>query len=154
MSKPIHVLSRAVIIDNEHILLCKTKQRDQEFYYLPGGHVEHDESAHQAVVREMLEEAGVECSVERFLGCLEYNFSAEKYSNCCHTHEYNLLFKVVSSSLALSIPLKRMEVHTELVWINLKDLITIDLRPEPLKVLISKWLTSDCHEAFESEIKQ
>lgn len=154
MTNLIHVLSRAVIIDNEHIFLCKAKQRDLDFYYLPGGHVEHDESAHQAVVREMLEEAGVECSVERFLGCLEYNFSAEKYSNCCHTHEYNLLFKVVSPSLSPSIELKRMEAHFELVWISLKDLMIIDLRPEPLKVLIPKWLKSECQGSFESEMKQ
>lgn len=153
MNNQIHVLSRAVIIDNDHILLCKTKQRDQEFFYLPGGHIEHSESAYQAIVREMQEEAGVECSVERFLGCLEYNFSVEKYSNCCHTHEYNLLFKVVSPSLATSIPLKRMEAHTELAWVSLKDLVIIDLRPEPLKILIPKWLESDYNEAFESEIK-
>ncbi len=35
----IHVLSRAVILDGDHILLCKTLDLPISFYFLPGGHV-------------------------------------------------------------------------------------------------------------------
>ncbi|MDP1975362.1 MAG: NUDIX domain-containing protein, partial [Alphaproteobacteria bacterium] len=58
----IHVLSRAVIIDQDHILLCKTLDLQINFYFLPGGHVEHGESVCEAVLRELKEESGAECA--------------------------------------------------------------------------------------------
>ena len=54
----IHVLSRAIILDQEHILVCKTRDLPISFYFLPGGHIEHGESAEAAVIRELLEESG------------------------------------------------------------------------------------------------
>lgn len=37
----IHVLSRAAIIHDDKILLCKTLDLEVSFYFLPGGHIEH-----------------------------------------------------------------------------------------------------------------
>lgn len=47
----IHVLARAVIIDQDNILLCQTLDLPVSFYFLPGGHVEHEESASSALIR-------------------------------------------------------------------------------------------------------
>ena len=54
----IHVLVRAVIIDQDNILLCQTLDLPVSFYFLPGGHVEHEESASSALIRELSEETG------------------------------------------------------------------------------------------------
>jgi 8-oxo-dGTP diphosphatase len=70
----IHVLSRAVIIDQHHLLLCKTLDLKNNFYFLPGGHVEHGESVETSLLRELIEETGSEAKIKRFLGCLEYSF--------------------------------------------------------------------------------
>ena len=35
----IHVLSRAAVIDQHEILLCKTLELEKNFYFLPGGHI-------------------------------------------------------------------------------------------------------------------
>jgi len=95
----IHVLSRAVIIDQEQILLCKTLDLfPSDFYFLPGGHVEHGESTEKALIRELLEEAGCKCKIERFLGCLEYSFEPG-LNSLCHNHEYNFIFEVTSEIL-------------------------------------------------------
>ena len=67
MSSLIHPLSRAVIIVDKHILLCKTKGLKPDFYFLPGGHVEHLESLEQTLKRELLEEIGYEFKIEKFL---------------------------------------------------------------------------------------
>ena len=56
----IHVLSRAVIIDQDHIFLCKTRDLVINSYFLPGGHVEHGESVEALLLRELVEESGAE----------------------------------------------------------------------------------------------
>tara|TARA_B110000459_G_C16623323_1_gene503239 strand:+ start:5804 stop:6022 length:219 start_codon:yes stop_codon:yes gene_type:complete len=66
----IHVLSRAAIIHQDKILLCKTVDIDLNFYYMPGGHIENGESAEIALHRELQEETGFECKITKFLGCL------------------------------------------------------------------------------------
>ena len=47
----IHVLSRAAIIHDDEILLCKTLDLEISFYFLPRGHIEHGESAENSLLR-------------------------------------------------------------------------------------------------------
>jgi 8-oxo-dGTP diphosphatase len=143
----IHVLSRAVIIDRGSILLCKTLDLPHNFYFLPGGHVEHSESAESSLLRELVEETGAHAKIKRFLGCLEYSFEPG-YSSICHNHEYNFIFEVESDSLKSDRPIPRFEEHIELVWMNLGNLSKIDFRPEPLKILIPQWLKSEVDSAL------
>jgi 8-oxo-dGTP diphosphatase len=145
----IHVLSRAVIIDQGHILLCKTLDLPVSFYFLPGGHIEHGESAEVAVVREVLEESGSECTIKRFLGCLEYSFEPG-YSSICHNHEYNFIFEVESTALKAHLTIPQLESHIYLTWVPLSKIDELDFRPEPLKTLISQWLELTMKEAFRS----
>ena len=148
----IHVLARAVIIDKAHILLCKTTDLPHNFYYLPGGHVEHKESAKISLLRELMEEAGVKVVIKRFLGCLEYSFEPE-YSSICHNHEYNFVFEVESDHLKLDIKVESQESKLDLVWMPINQLSAIDFRAEPLKFLIPKWLKEPKVNCFESEMK-
>ena len=138
----IHALARAVIIDNEHLLVCKTLDLPQAFYFLPGGHIEHKESAEQAVLRELQEEAGAHCSIKRFLGCFEYSF-VPGHNSICHNHEYNFIFEAESPSLKRAIPIPKMEDHMELLWVTLASLNEIDFRPEPLGKLLPQWLDAE-----------
>ncbi|HBN22057.1 MAG TPA: DNA mismatch repair protein MutT [Holosporales bacterium] len=146
----IHVLSRAVILDQEHILLCKTLDLPKAFYFLPGGHIEHGESAKETVLRELHEEAGAQdCTIKRLLGCLEYTFEPG-HSSICHNHEYNFIFEVDSPSLKKEFPIPRLEDHIELLWFPLKTLSAIDFRSEPLQNLLPKWLDNPSIQNLES----
>ncbi len=150
----IHTLARAVIIDNEHLLVCKTLDLPQAFYFLPGGHIEHDESAEQTVLRELQEEAGATCTLKRFLGCLEYRFEPG-HSSICHNHEYNFIFEAESPQLKQTIPIPRLEDHIGLLWIPLTDMTTIDFRPEPLRTLLPQWLrTLETSDTFKSVMEK
>jgi len=89
----IHVTARAVIIDSDHILLCQTTDLEHNFYFMPGGHIEHGESAANALLRELVEEAGSSGWIKRLLGVMEYSFEPG-YSSICHNHEYCFYFEV------------------------------------------------------------
>lgn len=148
----IHVLSRAVIIDDGHLLVCKTIDLPLNFYFLPGGHVEHGESAETAIKRELLEETGVEGTVKRFLGCLEYSFEPGQNS-ICHNHEYNFFFEGTSEALRVGIPLASLESHIDLHWFPLSEIASIDLRPASLKTLLPEWLGNSYTQAFQSKME-
>ena len=148
----IHVLTRAVIIDQDNILLCKTLDLPVSFYFLPGGHIEHGESASSALIRELSEETGARnVEIKRFLGVLEHSFEPG-FSSICHNHEYNLIFEVESEKLKIDIEIPQVEDNIQILWMPVKDIINIDFRPEPLKNLILKWLQLNYNDSFYSSM--
>jgi 8-oxo-dGTP pyrophosphatase MutT (NUDIX family) len=145
----IHVLSRALVIDQDHLLLCKTLDLDPGFYFLPGGHVEQGESVETALLRELLEETGTQAKIKRFLGCLEYSFEPG-HSSICHNHEYNFIFEVEADTLKLDDPIPKLEEHIALIWVPLNQINHIDFRAEPLRLLLPKWLAAGATDSFHS----
>ena len=145
----IHVLSRAVMIDQNKILLCKTLDLAVNFYFLPGGHIEHGESAETALLRELMEETGAPCKIKRFLGCLEYSFEPEQNS-ICHNHEYSFIFEAESDAIKSNHKPPQLEAHIELLWMPLNQLTDIDFRAEPLRELVPHWLKSPSSDVFRS----
>ncbi|MDB6097257.1 MAG: MutT/nudix family protein [Francisellaceae bacterium] len=148
----IHVLSRALVRDNEYILLCQTLDLTDNFYFLPGGHIEHGESAKSALIRELKEETGYDFKIKRFLGCLEYGFQPG-HSSICHNHEYNFIFEVEAEELNSKTLIPKLEPHIELVWLPISQVATIDFKAEPLKELISKWLKVNMDQALYSDMQ-
>ncbi len=58
-----------VVIQNGKALLIRRGIEPRRgWWQIPGGYCEHDESIHEAVVREVFEEAGIEARVESVLG--------------------------------------------------------------------------------------
>ena len=146
----IHVLSRGIIIDKDYILLCKTIGLSNNFYFLPGGHVEHGESAEKALIRELMEEARASCRIKRFLGCLEYSFEPADDNKICHNHEYNFIFEIESDDLKSENQIPKLEDHIELTWVGLYELPNIDLKPEILKELLPDCLANPAVGIFRS----
>ena len=146
----IHIVSRAVIIDQEHILLCKNIDLPIDFYFLPGGHIEHGESAENSLLRELVEETGTKCIIKRLLGCIEYGFEP-KHESLCHNHEYCFVFEIDQhSTLTVNQPIPKIEPHIEFFWVHIAKLDSIDLRPEPLKEFLPLWLASAKINTFQS----
>ncbi|WP_017186257.1 NUDIX hydrolase [Alkalibacillus haloalkaliphilus] len=77
-----------VLIHNGCVLLHKDKEDD--FWALPGGRVEVTEEASKAVVREFKEEIDVDLLVERLLWSVESFFTHRESSY----HEIGFYFKV------------------------------------------------------------
>jgi ADP-ribose pyrophosphatase YjhB (NUDIX family) len=58
----------AVVRDGRLLMVRRASRRGRGNWQLPGGYVEPDETIEQAVVREVLEEAGVTAEVEGVVG--------------------------------------------------------------------------------------
>lgn len=158
-TSPIHVLSRGVITHEDHILLAYDPQEKpfhyyepgSTFYYLPGGHIDHKESATNALLREIEEETGyVDAHIEGFLGVIEHTWAFDGDDVCCHTHELNLIFKVYVPRMTHLKDIAQIEDHVAFHWVPLINLETIDLRPHTLKTLLQKWLSTSSDQAFSS----
>lgn len=145
-----HLLSRAVIILDDHLLLAYDPRKEPKhyyelnvaFYYLPGGHIEFNESAEAAVLREIYEETGCDSYIERFLGVLEHSWSFPGDEVCCHTHEINLIFKVNLKEVNGLTTIFQKEDHVAFQWIPLKEMCDIDFRPQSLKTILPQWLAN------------
>lgn len=57
-----------VLRDGKALLIRRGQEPQRGWWQIPGGYCEHDEAIHDAVVREVYEEAGIEARVENVLG--------------------------------------------------------------------------------------
>jgi len=131
-----HVLSRALLVKPDHILLMR--QRYGLNYSLPGGHVDRGESIQDAVERECLEECGIHLKAEKVLGIVEKN--DKKYG---FLKKQTLTFVWKMSPLTMHDAIHGREFLEKPEWIPLSDLQNIDLHPVILKKWIPEWITQD-----------
>jgi len=124
----IEAIARAIILDEagEKILFCAPK--DKSYYYLPGGHIEFEETARIALKRELLEEIGMETDDSQFVffGTDENIFLQEGQKH----HEVNLYFKVPISDAEKVLSREDRIVFS---WIFLSELSQFPIFPESLK---------------------
>ena len=65
---PTHTLGAGAIVKNEQGQLLVVKEQGMTGYKLPGGHIELGEKIETAIIREVLEETGVEASFQSIVG--------------------------------------------------------------------------------------
>jgi 8-oxo-dGTP diphosphatase len=127
-----HYLARAVAIQGGSILLVRAKGATNTF--LPGGHIEFAETAHNALKRELLEEIGYDIAVGEFLGAVEHLWPESSREN----HEINLVFAIKINSLPEGANPLSKEEHLDLFWARLSELEKYNLQPRPLVELINR----------------
>lgn len=144
----IEVLARGVCVQDGKLLLCRTKGADNT--YLPGGHVEFMEKAEDALCREIIEEAGLEISVGRFLGAVEHTFIQAGERHC----EINLIFEVAISDIDASEDPVSLEDYIEFCWVSLDKLLEFKLEPIILCDLLASWVDRSGGSGFWSSSYQ
>lgn len=129
---------RAIIIKNNKILLLKRKKDDLIYWVLPGGQVEKGEINEFALVRECQEELGVQVKVKELIHEMlstkpELDGQREYFFNC------EMIGGTLGSGLGPEWqPDSGYQGSYKIEWIDLDNLVDIDLKPEEVKKIILK----------------
>jgi ADP-ribose pyrophosphatase YjhB (NUDIX family) len=142
-----HLLSRLVILVDGYLLLTKTYKKDGSiFYFLPGGHLEHNEPIQYAAKRELKEECGLDPSqIENIslVGVYEHSWDnkGEPY------HEINFIQTCKVNGLNPAIPVQSLESHINFEWVPLGKITEINLLPHDFIKYLPQWMKNVSNSA-------
>ena len=118
------------------------KIQDNDFYCLPGGHVELGEDTDSAVLREMREELGYEVKIEKLVSIIQ-NFFNTKDGKMFHELGYYYIVEpkniedVNQSDYIVTENDKGKMVKLEFKWFTLEEIKSARFLPEVLKNQLS-----------------
>lgn len=123
------------MLKNKRILLCRI--RNNNWYFLPGGHVNWGEEITRGLFRELQEELGIKVRRASFIGVAEniYIWKGKRH------HEINIVFHIPTFAL----PVKSKESHLELEFLPVEKLGKARILPPSLKKAIHGWLKNKKH---------
>lgn len=112
-----------IVIKDGKVLLARHTYGDGAGRLIvPGGYVEHGESPQDALVREYLEETGVEVKPENIIG-IRFNM-----------HDWYIAFK---ARYIAGIPCSDGDENSEVLWVDVNDALSRDDVPDLTKKLIT-----------------
>jgi len=115
------LIVRAVAVEDGKILLCKNLIKGH--YFLPGGHIEHNELPEIALERELIEEIGRK--IKKVKQVAEIKNSYE-----CNGETINEVFYVYLVILDDYVNIKSKEDHLEFDWVLIDELKKINFKPK------------------------
>ena len=68
------MISRALILDNDKVLLIHRFKDGREYFVLPGGHIEDGETEEETLIREIKEETNLDAQIDKHLWTLKNPF--------------------------------------------------------------------------------
>lgn len=127
-----HYCARAIIRYERKFLMIRRYNKFQEYYYPVGGHVKFGESLEKAVLREVKEETGVNCEIERLIAIHEDFFMRpEKTPNYAMTAFFiikpNKNFLSISNGYNAELDLQSDE---KLEWLDVENCQSKIIYPE------------------------
>lgn len=145
------LIVRGIVIDNGRLLVNKSTNRKtgEDYFALPGGHLDPGDTCTSAVVREFEEELDVKVRVEELSFVSESLYPGRKKSDS-QRHELVLYFK---ATLELSLKeenglILSPEPSKQFQWLPMTQLPDANLLPAAIKQFL---LDSLPHAAFVFE---
>ena len=153
LSNGVNLIVRAIIIHEGHILLTTTTSENYDFaanlFFLPGGHVEYNEPALDALRREIWEEMNLEVEEAKFAGAVECSWDRKGSIY----HELNLVYAVNIKNLSLANPPIAMDhKFHKFVWQQLDQIDQVTILPEKLKTIIRNSVNQSSNIEFLSQM--
>lgn len=151
MSYHIRVGARALIIENESVLLVEFDDETGLHYNLPGGGVDPGESIIEAVQRESKEEASVNVDVGPLIFVVEYEPDQNSLWDGS-VHKLTLIFDCkLSGNARPQLPLMPDDNQTAVKWIKLSELESVELLPHLADRVIKYSRSRACDCTFLEE---
>ena len=127
----VHLLSRAVVRDANHVLVVRADGHPHTF--LPGGHREPGEGLEACLRRELHEELGVRAEVGRYLGAVEHQWRRDGERQ----YEVNHCYVATSPGLTVDTAPQAREEYLSFEWAPVDRLDAVSLQPAPLRALLT-----------------
>jgi 8-oxo-dGTP diphosphatase len=120
------------ITENNQILLMRYRYGDTDVYNLPGGNVDKGETLTETVIRELMEELGIEVEVGKMIlsGDVIMPEGKEDVLHCVFEG------KILSGKPVLN---PKETSALELVWMPLEDLSELEMYPNVGKYLSKRF---------------
>ncbi|EPR5025651.1 NUDIX domain-containing protein [Vibrio fluvialis] len=140
---PTHTLGAGAIVKNSLGQLLVIKEHGMKGYKLPGGHIELGEKIETAIIREVLEETGVETEFDSILG-----FTTRHPFQFGKTNMY-LVCKLTALSEAINI--HDTDEIAEAKWLDVPAFLSDDNNAHFNRQMVDALHDADGLKAFEPE---
>lgn len=133
--------ARAIVIKDDNVLL--NEFNNGEYYNLPGGGVEVNETLRTAVAREVLEESGLCVYVKEMLYIYEYNpirdgFRYGPRGGLSHVFRCEVdESKDIKAPTVIDTDPRGLSVSTGCKWVKIEELKDINLIPKINDIIIN-----------------
>ncbi|WP_442600689.1 NUDIX domain-containing protein [Paenibacillus sp. KN14-4R] len=145
--KPIRNSAKAIIIENNQILLTKNEDQAGYFYLFPGGGQEKGEELKNTVIRECVEEIGYRVLPEDILFIREYIGKNHQYAEWDYdVHQVEFYFKCeIDHEAGIFKATNLDEVQVGMEWIDIDKLDEIRIYPKGLVNQIMNKISKPCY---------
>ena len=121
-----------ILIEENKVALIKRVRDSSVYFVFPGGGIQQHETPEAAAKREAFEELGVQVEIEGLFAKLAYQGD-----------QYYFMAKRAGGTFGTGVgeeytDLKRQRGTYEPVWVELKDLQDIDLKPQEVAVELQR----------------
>ena len=140
--KTARISAKAIIIEQDRLLVLRLRDAEGDWYCLPGGGQEYGETLPAALNRECLEEIGSAVRIGRLRFIRDYISKHHEFAAEAEAHQVELMFECELMS-APSVGAQPDKAQTGVDWLALNTLSQHRLYPKVLKRLLGAGASTD-----------